>query len=50
MKKRVVFTVLIAFTLLFTIGNDIAVIAAPELFSPMGAGRAPTIPILPPIN
>lgn len=50
MKKRFVFTVVVAFALLFTFGNDIAMVAAPELFSPMGAGRAPTIPILPPIN
>ncbi|MFC4355189.1 hypothetical protein ACFO0S_09035 [Chryseomicrobium palamuruense] len=50
MKKRIVITLFFACALIFTFGNDIAMVAAPELFSPMGAGRTPTIPILPPIN
>lgn len=50
MKKGIAFTVIVAFALIFTISNDISLMAAPDLFSPMGAGRTPTIPILPPIN
>lgn len=49
MKKRIAFTFLIACALLLTIGNEPSLAAAFNYISPMGAGKAPTIPILPPI-
>lgn len=50
MKKRLVFTAILAFALFFSVANDITVMAAPDFFSPTAAGRTPTIPILPPID
>lgn len=49
MKKRIAFTFIIACALIFTFGNDTTITAAIDYISPMGAGKAPTIPILPPI-
>lgn len=50
MNKKLVFTAVIAMALVFTFTNDLSLMAAPEFFSPDGAGRTPTIPILPPIG
>lgn len=50
MNRRLIFTALVAFALAFTLTSDISIMAAPELLSPNGAGRAPTIPIFPPVD
>ncbi|MBM7706932.1 hypothetical protein JOD03_001860 [Chryseomicrobium aureum] len=50
MKRRLVFTAILAFALFFSVSTEITVLAAPDFASPLGAGRAPTIPILPPID
>lgn len=50
MNKRLAITAFIAFALLFTITSDFTLMSAPEFFSPNGAGKTPTIPILPPVD
>lgn len=50
MKKRVFIGTLFAFALVFSLSNDVSVLAAPEFFSPLGSSKPPTIPILPPIG
>lgn len=51
MKKKILFTIFFAMTLIFISGNEVTLLGAPQLFSPMGGiGNPPTIPILPPIN
>lgn len=50
MKKGLAISAIVAFALVFTLTNDVSFLAAPDLFSPMGASKPPTIPILPPIN
>lgn len=50
MKKGLTVTVIIAFALAFALSNDSTLLAGPQFLSPYGAGPAPTIPILPPIN
>jgi len=50
MNRKLLFTAFIAIVLAFTLTNDVTLLAAPDLMSPNGAGRTPTIPILPPIG
>ncbi|XKH50660.1 hypothetical protein LG275_00140 [Chryseomicrobium palamuruense] len=50
MKKRLFIGAFFAFAVLFAVSSEVTLLAAPELFSPLGSSRPPTIPILPPIG
>lgn len=50
MKKGLAISALMALTLLFAFTNEVSLLSAPELFSPMGSSKPPTIPILPPVG
>lgn len=50
MKKTHVITFIIAIAIMLSVSTEITALAATDIFSPMGAGRAPTIPILPPVG
>lgn len=50
MKKTYVITFIIAVAIMLSVTTEVPVLAVSDFLSPMGAGRAPTIPILPPVG